>query len=168
EAAAGRGSDHGRNSTPREADPGRRRARDRRAALYRRAPLRGGGDSDRALRRRAALDSRSERARRQRELAPRGPARRDQDRRHGGRGLARDAVSCKVVAGSAAKSSAPMARTTMRHSRRTPARESNAASNALAIASLLLPARTASPMAITICPGLANCRKWSAVARRPL
>src|SRR5262249_12904959 len=99
DAAAGRGSDRGGNSTPRQAGPGRRGTGDRRAALHRRAPLRGGGHSDRALRRRAALDPRSERARRQREPAARGPARRDQDRRHGGRRFARDAVSLSTKTG---------------------------------------------------------------------
>ena len=45
---------------------------------------------------------------------------------------------------------------------------SSAASNALAIAGLLLPARTASPMAMTVCPGLANDLKRSAVPSRAL
>ena len=45
---------------------------------------------------------------------------------------------------------------------------SSAASNALAIAGLLLPARTASPMAMTVCPGLANDLKRSAVPTRAL
>jgi hypothetical protein len=43
---------------------------------------------------------------------------------------------------------------------------SSAASNAPAIAGLLLPARTASPMAMRVCPGFANALKRSAVPRR--
>src|SRR5262245_25348599 len=44
--------------------------------------------------------------------------------------------------------------------------DSRAASNAPPIACLLLPARTASPMTVTLCPGLANRLKRSAVPRR--
>ncbi len=43
---------------------------------------------------------------------------------------------------------------------------SNAASNALAMACLLLPARAASPMTVTICPGRASAVKLPAVPRR--
>ena len=47
-----------------------------------------------------------------------------------------------------------------------PAYISNAASNALAMASLLLPARMASPTAMTVCLPLPNGRKRPAVSRR--
>src|SRR5579885_2318552 len=43
----------------------------------------------------------------------------------------------------------------------------SAASKALPIACLLLPARAASPITVTICPGRASSLNCAAVARRP-